>query len=68
MTGVGVVGCRIYGAVCDATCAIAASEMVRVEQNGLVLHMPGTNFEKLPRGGLQNDIPRMQQRSVELEI
>ena len=37
MTGVGVAGCRIYGAVCDATCAVAASEMVWVEQNGLIL-------------------------------
>ena len=66
MTGVGVVGCRIYGAVCDATCAIAASEMVWVEWNGLVLRTLGTNFEKLPRGGLQNDVPRMRQRSVEI--
>ena len=56
MMGVGVVGCRIYGAVCDATCAIAALEMVWVERNGLILRMPGTNFEKLPRGGLQNDV------------
>ena len=30
MMGVGVAGCRIYGAACDAACAIAASEMVRV--------------------------------------
>ena len=37
MTGVGVAGRQIYGAVCDATCAIAALEMVRVEQNGLIL-------------------------------
>ena len=37
MTGVGVVGCRIYGAVCNAMCAIAALEMVWVERNGLVL-------------------------------
>ena len=66
MTGVGVVGCRIYGAVCDATCAIAASEMVWVERNGLILQTLGTNFEKLPCGGLQNDVPRMQQRSVEI--
>ena len=68
MTGVGVVGCQIYGAGCDAACAITASEMVLVEGTGLVLRMPGTNFEKLPRSGLQNDIPRMQQRSVEMEI
>ena len=61
MTGVGVAGCRIYGDVCDATCAITASEMVWVERNGLVLRMPWTNFEKLPRGGLQNDVPRMWQ-------
>ena len=40
MMGVGVVGCRIYGAVCDAACAIAASEMVWVERNGLVLRTP----------------------------
>ena len=51
--GVGVVGCWIYSAVCNAACAIAASEMVQVEQNGLILRTPGTNFEKLPRGGLQ---------------
>ena len=37
MMGVGVAGCQIYGAVCDATCAIAASEMVWVEWNGLIL-------------------------------
>ena len=37
MTGVSVAGCWIYGAVCDAMCAIVASEMVRVEQNGLIL-------------------------------
>ena len=37
MTGVGVAGCWIYGAVCDAVCAIAASEMVWVERNGLIL-------------------------------
>ena len=37
MTGVGVVGCRIYGAGCDAACAITASEMVLVEGNGLIL-------------------------------
>ena len=61
-------GVRIYGAVCDAACAIAASEMVWVERNGLILRTPGTNFEKLPCSGLQNDIPRMQQRSVEMEI
>ena len=66
MTGVGVAGCRIYGAVCDAACAIAASEMVRVERNGLILRTPGTNFEKLPHGGLQNDVPRMQERSVKI--
>ena len=45
MTGVGVVGHRIYGAVCDAVCAIVASEVVWVEGNGLILQMPGTNFE-----------------------
>ena len=66
MMGVGVAGCWIYGAVCDATRVIAASEMVWVEWNGLILQTLGTNFEKLPRGGLQNDIPRMQQRSVEI--
>ena len=65
MTGVGVTGCWIYGAVCDSVCAIAASEVVWVERNGLILRTPGTNFEKLPHGGLQNDIPRMRQRSVE---
>ena len=64
MTGVSVAGCRIYGAVCDAACALAALEMVWVEWNGLVLRTLGTNFEKLPHGGLQNDVPRMQQRSV----
>ena len=37
MMGVGVAGCRIYGAGCGATFAIAASEMVWVEWNGLVL-------------------------------
>ena len=37
MMGVGVVGCQIYGAVCDAACVIMALEMVWVEQNGLVL-------------------------------
>ena len=37
MMGVGVAGCQIYGAVCNAACAIAASEMVWVEQNGLIL-------------------------------
>ena len=36
------------------------------ETEGVVLRMPGTNFEKLPRGGLQNDVPRMRQRSVEI--
>ena len=65
MTGVSVAGCWIYGAVCDAACVITASEMVWVERNGLILRMLGTNFEKLPCGGLQNDIPRMRQRSVE---
>ena len=64
MSGVGVTGCQIYGAVCDAACAIAASEMIWVERNRLILRTPGTNFEKLPRGGLQNDLPRMRQRSV----
>ena len=68
MTGVSVVGCQIYGAGCDAMCAIMALEMVQVKGNGLVLQMLGTNFEKLPHGGLQNDIPRMRQRSVEMEI
>ena len=48
MTGVGVAGCWIYGAGCNAACAIVASEMVWVEQNELILQMPGTNFEKLP--------------------
>ena len=37
MTGVGVMGCQIYGAVCNATYAIMASEMVWVEGNGLIL-------------------------------
>ena len=64
--GVGVAGCQIYGAVCNAACVITASKMVWVERNGLVLQTPGTNFEKLPCSGLQNDIPRMQQRSVEI--
>ena len=64
MSGVGVAGCWIYGAVCNAACSIAASEVVWVERDGLILRTPGTNFEKLPRGGLQNDIPRMLQRSV----
>ena len=59
MMGVGVVGCRIYSAVCSATCAIVALEMVWVERNGLILRTQGTNFEKLPHGGLQNDVPRM---------
>ena len=59
MTGVGVAGCRIYGAVCDTACAVVASEMVWVEWNRLVLRTLGTNFEKLPHGGLQNDVPRM---------
>ena len=45
MMGVGVAGCQIYSAVCDAMCAIAALEMVWVEWNGLVLQTPGTNFE-----------------------
>ena len=66
MTGVGVVGCQIYSAGCDAVCAIMALEMVWVEGNGLILRMPGTNFEKLPHGGLQNHVPRMRQRSVEI--
>ena len=57
--GVSVVGCQIYGAGCDAACAIMASEMVQVKGNGLVLRMLGTNFEKLPRSGIQNDVPRM---------
>ena len=66
MMGVGVAGYRIYGAVCDATCAIAASEMVWVEWNRLILRTPGANFEKLPHGGLQNDVPRMRQRSAKI--
>ena len=37
MMGVGVAGCQIYGAGCDAACVIVASEMVQVEGNGLVL-------------------------------
>ena len=37
MTGVGVAGCRIYGAGGNATCVIMALEMVRVKGNGLVL-------------------------------
>ena len=37
MMGVGVAGCWIYGAVCDAVRAIVASEMVWVEWNGLIL-------------------------------
>ena len=37
MMGVGVVGCWIYGAGCNATCAITASEMVWVERNRLIL-------------------------------
>ena len=45
MTGVSVAGCWIYGAGCDATCAIAASEMVWVKGNRLVLRMPGTNLK-----------------------
>ena len=66
MMGVGVAGYRIYSAVCDAACAIVALEMVWVKQKWLVLQTLGTNFEKLPRGGLQNDVPRMRQRSVEI--
>ena len=66
MTGVSVAGYWIYSAVCNAACAITASEMVWVERNGLVLQTPGTNFEKLPHSGLQNDVPRMRQRSVEI--
>ena len=37
MMGVGVVGCRIYSAGCNAVCVIVALEMVWVEQNGSVL-------------------------------
>ena len=33
MTGVSVAGCRIYSAVCDAMCAIVASEVVWVERD-----------------------------------
>ena len=54
MMGVGVAGHQIYGAVCNAVCAIAALEMVRVERNRLILRTLGTNFEKLPHSGLQN--------------
>ena len=68
MMGVGVAGCQICGARCNATCVIMASEMVWVEWDRLVLRTPGTNFEKPPHSGLQNDIPRMQQRSVEMAI
>ena len=68
MKGVIVAGCQIYGATCDATCAITALEMVWVEGNRLILQTLETNFEKLPHSGLQNDIPRMRQRSVEMEI
>ena len=50
MSGVSVAGCRIYGAVCDAVCAIAASEMVWVERNGLILRTLGTNFENGGKG------------------
>ena len=57
----------IYGARCGAACVIAALQMVWVKQDRLVLRMPWTNFEKLPHGGLQNDVPRMQQRSVKSE-
>ena len=59
MMGVSVAGCQMYSAECDATCVIMTLEMVRVKGNGLVLRTPGTNFDKLPHGGLQNDIPRM---------
>ena len=48
MMGVGVAECQIYGAGCDAMCAMTASEMVQVEWNGWVLQTPGINFEKLP--------------------
>ena len=37
MMGVVVAGCQIYGAACNAACAIMASEMVWVEGNGLIL-------------------------------
>ena len=37
MMGVGVAGCWIYGAGCDAMCAITALEMVQVKGNRLVL-------------------------------
>ena len=37
MTGVGVAGCQIYSAGCNATCVIMALEMVWVEGNRLVL-------------------------------
>ena len=35
--GVGVVGCWIYSAGCDAVCVIVALEMVQVKGNRLVL-------------------------------
>ena len=47
MMGVGVVGCLIYGATCDAMCAIAASEMVwkRLRKENVMMwsigHMKG---------------------------
>ena len=68
MMGVSAAGCRIYSAGCNAACAIVALEMVWVKGNRLVLRTPGTNFEKLPCGGLQNDCPRIQQRSMEMEL
>ena len=45
MTGVGVAGCWIYSAGCNAVGAIVALEMVQVKGNRLILQMPGTNFE-----------------------
>ena len=67
MPKVGVPNGWMYSAGCDAMHVIAASQMVWVKWDGLVLQMPGTNFEKLPHGGLQNDVPRTKQRSVKSE-
>ena len=57
MVKVDVSGWWIYDAGSDAVCAIVASEVVRVKQDGFILWTQGTNLEMPPHGGLQNDRP-----------
>ena len=59
---------QIYRTGGNTMCTTLALEMVRVKQGRFFLQTPGINLKIPPCSGLQNDMPRVQLRSMEWVI